>query len=126
MRSYKRSSEAELAEVERTHAHSQLSREPLSWTGKDPFLEHQVFDETSNRIVRKGGYDRRVHPKTTPEAAGDVVFASALPCAKMTRRGGTLVARVESQHDCTKADQVPHAAALRFDVQFRHDLTKGF
>ena len=51
----------------------------------DASLQHQVFDETSDGIVRERGDDRSVHPKAAPETAGDVVFTSALPCAKMTR-----------------------------------------
>src|SRR5271156_2699133 len=62
-------------------------------------LEHKVFHQASYRIVREGGYDGGIHPKASPEAAGDVVFAASFPGAKMARRGDALVPRVETQHD---------------------------
>ncbi len=99
-----------------------VKRHPAHILLTDAALKHQVFDQTSNRIVRQRGYDPRVHRKATPEPAVDVVFASTLPRPKMTGRGDSFVARVESQHDFSEADQVPHAAVLRFDVQLRHDL----
>src|SRR5712692_4644566 len=86
----------------------------------DASLEDQIFDKAANWIVRKGGHDGRVHPKASAKAAGDVVFASPFPCTKMARGGDALVARIEPQHDFAKADQVPHATALRLDIQFRH------
>src|SRR5260370_1607774 len=86
----------------------------------DASLEDQIFYKAANWIVRKGGYDGRIHPKAPAEAAGDVVFASPFPCTKMARGGDALVAWVEPQHYFAKADQVPHATVLQFDIQLRH------
>ncbi len=81
-----------------------VKRNPAHIFLTDASLEHQVFDETSDRIVSEGSDDRRVHAKASPEAAGYVVFASTLPYAKMTRRGDALVPWIEAQHDFAKAD----------------------
>ena len=40
----------------------------------DASLQHQVFDETPNGIVREGRHDRRIHAKAASEAPGNVVF----------------------------------------------------
>src|SRR5580700_11544709 len=88
----------------------------------DASLQHQVFDQPSNRIVRQSRYNRRVHPKGAPQAPGNVVFTSALPCTKMTGGRNAFIPRIEPQHDFTKTNEIPQAAILRFDTQLRHNL----
>src|SRR5580658_9317727 len=45
----------------------------------DAALEHEIFDEASDGVVCKGGDDGGAQAKAALEAAGDVVFAAALP-----------------------------------------------
>ena len=87
----------------------------------DAALQHEVFDEAADGIVRERGDDRGVHSKAALESAGDVVFAAAFPGAEVARGGNALVAGIEAQHDFAQAHQVPHAFAFWLDVQFRHD-----
>src|ERR1700728_1600476 len=75
-------------------------------------LQHQVFDEASNWIVREGRDNRRVHAETAPKPASHVVFASTFPRAKMARRGDAPIAGIEAEHDFAETHQVPHTSGF--------------
>src|SRR5271163_1433916 len=98
-------------------------RHPANIFLADASLQHQVFNQPSNWIVRESRYNRRVHPKGAPQAASNVVFASTLPRTKMTGGRDAFIPGIESQHDFPKANEIPHAAVLRFYIQLRHNLT---
>src|SRR5580693_992610 len=59
-------------------------------------LQHEVFHETTNRVIRECRHNRRVHAKTAPESTGYVVFASTFPRSKLTRCRYTIVPGIES------------------------------
>src|SRR5258708_12441506 len=85
-------------------------------------LKHEIFDETSDSVLSERGNDSRVHAKAASETTPHVVFASALPYAKVTRCGDALIAGIESQHDFSQAHQVPDASVLWFVLEFRPHL----
>src|ERR1700724_676863 len=85
-------------------------------------LKHEIFDEPFDSVLSERGNDSRVHPKAASETTRHVVFASPLPYAKVTPVGDALLARIESQHDFSQADQVPDASGLWFDLEFRHEF----
>src|SRR5580704_13760899 len=78
-------------------------------------LQHEVFHETTNRVIIECRHNRRVHTKTAPESAGYVVFASTFPRSKLTRSRYTIVTGIESEHDFPEAHQVPYAFVFRPD-----------
>jgi hypothetical protein len=97
------------------------SSDSIKWRPSNVFLadsslQHQVFNQSSDGVVRERRDDRCVHSKAAPEPACDVVFASALPCAELPRCGNALITRIKAQHHFTQADQIPHAIAFRFDL----------
>ena len=63
-------------------------------------------------VVSERGDDRRAHAETAAQPARHVVFAAALPDAKLTRGSQPALARVQSQHHLTERHQVI-AAFLR-------------
>ena len=85
-------------------------------------LKHEIFDQTSNGIIRKSSDDGGVHSEAPLQAAGNVVFASTFPRTELARCRNPLIAGIEPEHDFAKAHQVPHALAFWFDVQSRHDF----
>src|SRR3984893_17764901 len=118
------------------HAKASLGKiQPVAYTSSDSVerhpadiflthasLKHEIFDEASDSVLSERGNDSRVHAKAASETTRHVVFAAALPYAKVTRCGDALLARIESQHDFSQADQVPDASGLWFDLEFRHEF----
>jgi hypothetical protein len=102
-----------------------IIRFPANVVLADAALQHQVFDEATDWIVRQRSDDRGVHSKTALQAASHVVFAAAFPSAKMARGGNALIARIQAQHYFSQADQVPGALAFALNFQFCHDGGDG-
>src|SRR4051812_9976483 len=48
-------------------------------------LQHEVLDETPNRVVGEGRDDRGSLVEAAPQAAGDVIFAAAFPGVQHAR-----------------------------------------
>src|SRR4029077_15820350 len=119
-----------------THAKTPLGKiQPVAYTSSDAAeghpsdiflthtsLQHEIFDETSHSVLSERCNDSRVHAEAASETTRHVVFASALPYAKETRCGDALIAGIESQHAFSQTDQVPDAAGLCFDLEFRHEF----
>src|SRR5207253_2107549 len=80
-------------------------------------LQHQVFDETSDRIVDERRDDRGVESEAAAQSARDVVLAAALPRLKRARRGDAAVAGIESQHHLAEGDEI--VARGFFDLHLR-------
>ena len=62
--------------------------------GVDPALEDEVLDQSTHRVVGKGGHHRGAQSKAAPQAPGYVVFTAAFPgrescgpCGLARRRG---------------------------------------
>src|SRR5215467_319935 len=72
-------------------------------------LQHQVFDQTSHRVVRERRNHRRLHPERPAQAPRHVIFPAAFPHAKLARSMDADVAGIEAQHDFTEAHQIPAA-----------------
>ncbi len=75
-------------------------------------MQHEVFDEAADGVVRQSGDDRGAQAKTTAQAAGDVVLTAALPSAKGPCGVNAVFTRIKTQHHLTQADTIP-ADALR-------------
>src|SRR5260370_30876747 len=105
----------------RTHAKASLGKiQPVTHTAAhavilDPFdmrlidsaLINQILHETADGIICKCGYDRGVHPETTPQSARDIVFATAFPDLKSARGVNAAIAWIEPDHHFAQADQIP-------------------
>jgi hypothetical protein len=81
-------------------------------------LQHEIFDEASNRIIGERSDDGGLETKTASQSSRDVVLSAAFPNAKMAGGGNALVAGIEPQHYLSEADQIPLALRLCLDVQF--------
>src|SRR5579863_1657147 len=79
-------------------------------------LQHEVFHETTNRIVSQCRHNRCIHTKTTSQSASYVVFASTFPRSKLTGCRYAIVPRIESEHNFPEAHQIPHALVFRSDL----------
>src|SRR4029077_2613472 len=95
---YAKASLGEIQPVAHTSSDS-VERHPADIFLTHASLKHEIFDETSDSVLSQRGNDSRVHAKAPPETTRHVVFASALPDAKLTGCGDALIARIESQHD---------------------------
>src|ERR1700722_8163056 len=98
-----------------------VKRRPAHIFLADPALEHEIFKQSSDAIIRQGSNDRSIHSETALQTASHVVFATALPRPKMAGRGYALVARIKAQHHFPQADQIPGTLRLRLDLLHRHD-----
>jgi len=92
-------------------AHAVILR-PANVLLTDAALQHRIFDQAPNWMVRQCGYDRGFHSKTAPEASGDVVFTAAFPHAKMTRGRDAFIPRVEAKDHFSQTDCVPYTTTL--------------
>ena len=91
---------------------------PLHVRDVNATLQHEVLNETADRIVRERRDRRRLETKATTETAHDVVLAAAFPHLEVTRRMDASVARIETKHDFAERGGVPLARASRLDDQF--------
>ena len=76
----------------------------------DAALEHQVFDEAADGVVRERGDDGGVEAEAALQPAGDVVLAAALPHLERARGVDAEVAGIEPQHDFAEGHAVPAQA----------------
>ena len=83
----------------------------------DSALINQILDQATDRILRECGYDRGVHPETTPQSARDVVFAAPFPDLKSARCVNATVAGIEPEHHFAETHKIPSANTLRFDTR---------
>jgi hypothetical protein len=67
-------------------------------------LQHQILNQSANRIIGQDGHDPCPQAETTSQTAGDVVFAASFPRAKFPCRGNSNLARIETQHHFTQAE----------------------
>src|SRR5262249_40381582 len=72
----------------------------------DAALQHEVFDETADRIVDQRGNDRRAHPEAAPQPARDVVFAAALPHMKRTGGCDAALAGIQAEHHLAETYEI--------------------
>jgi hypothetical protein len=92
--------EAPLSEVE---AVANLASYAVIW---NPFeqgsvnsaLQHQVFNEAADGVVGERGGNGGAQAEAAAQAAGDVVFAAALPNLEMARGMDAVLAGIEAQH----------------------------
>ena len=75
----------------------------------DAALEHQVFDEASDRVVGERRHDGCRQAEAAAQPAGDVVLAAAFPGLERAGRANTPVTRIEAQHDLAERDERPAA-----------------
>ena len=72
-------------------------------------LEHQVFQQVADFAIGNGRDHRRPQSEAAAQAAGDVVFAAALPNLELAGGADASVARVQPQHDFAQRQGVPAA-----------------
>src|SRR5262249_33308992 len=77
-----------------------------------PTLQHQVFYQSPDWIVRERRNHRRAHPKAAPQSTRHVVLAAAFPDAELASRRASYIARIEPQHHLAEAHQIPTASSL--------------
>ena len=78
-------------------------------------LVDEVLHEAAHRVVDQRGHHRRVQAEAALEAAGDVVFAAALPHLERARGVDAALAGVEAEHHLAEAHLVPAAGRLVLD-----------
>jgi hypothetical protein len=71
-------------------------RNPPKMFEVDASLEHKIFDQAADGVIRKSGDDSGIQPEASAKAASDVVFASAFPRAKMAGSGDAVIAGIEA------------------------------
>ena len=85
---------------------------PADKRSVDAAFEDEVLDEAADGIVgERGGYSG-AQAEAAAQAAGHVVFAAALPGAKVARGVDAHVAGIEAKHDLAEADAVPAAVGI--------------
>jgi len=83
--------------------------DPLEQREVDTALEHEVFDEAADGVVGERGGDGGAQAEAATEAAGDVVFAAALPDLELAGGVDAGVAGIEAEHDFAEGEAVPAA-----------------
>ena len=83
-----------------------VERNPFDERRIDAALHDEIFDETTDGIVGKGGHDGGAFAEAFAEAAGDVVFAAAFPDVEGARRVDAAFAWIEAEHDFTEGDDI--------------------
>jgi hypothetical protein len=83
-------------------------------------LKHEIFDETSHRIVGKRRNSRGLQTKATTQTAHDIVFAAAFPHLELACAVDATIARIKTKHDLSKARGIPHARTSRLYIQTFH------
>ena len=73
----------------------------------DTALKHEVLDQAADRIVDQAGDDGGTQIEAAAKAAGNVVFAAALPNVEIACARYAVVTRVEAEHDLAEAEKVP-------------------
>ena len=94
-----------------------VERAPEDVAHVDAALEHEVLDETADRIVRERGDRRRLETEAAAQAAHDVVLAAAFPDLELAGGVDAPVARIEAEHDFTEGRRVPLTRTGRLDVK---------
>ena len=59
----------------------------------------------------------RLHPETTTQTAGHVVFAAALPNLEVASRMDAAFTGIEPQHDFAQAQKIPAALIFGFNIK---------
>src|SRR2546430_7855121 len=83
--------------------------QPADVTAVYPALQNEVLDQAADRVVGQGRYHRRPQPEASAQAAGDVIFTTALPGAERPGGGDPAFPRIEPQHYLPEGGQVPPA-----------------
>ncbi len=100
-----------------------IKRHPLHMAHIHPALQHEIFHEPSNRIIRKRRHRRRPQPKTTPQPTHHIIFAAAFPHTKFPRRMNTTIPGIKPQHDLAQTRRIPLAVRGTLQIQLvRHLL----
>src|SRR6185437_14161110 len=81
-------------------------REPVDRRGVDASLEDEVFNQSPDVVVHECGDEGGAAAEATPQAAGNVVFAAALPDLERARRPDAPFARIESEHHFAQGHDV--------------------
>src|SRR5579864_4994729 len=90
--------------------------EPGDPGGVHPSLKDEVFDQSSDVVVRERGDESGAVSEAAAEAAGDVVFAAAFPDLERARRADASITRIESKHHFAQRDDVVPARLPRPDL----------
>ena len=106
--------EAALSKVEAVAhgAADAVVRNPADERRIDAALENEVFNEAADGIVGERGGDGGAQAEAAAQAAGDVVFAAALPHLKLARGVDAAFAGIEAKHDFAEAEAVPAAIGI--------------
>ena len=120
-------SEAAFGEVEAVAdiAADAIVLDPFEQGEVDAALEHEVFDKAADGVVGKRGGDGGTQAEAATEAAGDVVFAAALPDLEVAGGVDAGVAGIEAEHDFAKGKAVPAAGGVG-DYERVHGVQAAF
>ena len=114
--------EAALGEVDAVAADSAdaVGFLPVDQIGVHAALLDEVLHELADLVVGECGDDGGIHAEALVQAADDVVFAAAFPCAEGAGGADTALARIETEHDLAEGYGVKTAFFFRTQIQF-HD-----
>ena len=79
-----------------------VKRHPFDELRIDATLQNEIFNQVTDFVFGEGGDDGGVHSKRASQTAGNVVFAAAFPCPKLSRRANPSLTGIETQHDFTR------------------------
>jgi TonB-dependent receptor len=89
-------------------------------------LQDQILGQGPHLVARQGGDDRGPHAEGFAQAAGDIVFAAALPDLEAAGCPDPALTRVEAQHDLAQGDAIPAAVFGRSNgQQVCHFISEG-
>src|SRR4029077_8902824 len=93
-------SESALREIQpiTNRATDSVVRYPSNVLLRNTPLQHEIFDEASDRIIGERSDDGGLETKAAAQSSRHVVLSAAFPSAKMAGGGNAFVAGIEPQH----------------------------
>ena len=106
--------EAALSKVEAVAngAADAVIRNPADERSIDAALQDEVFNQAADGVVGERGGDGGAQAEAAAQAAGDVVFAAALPHLKLARGVDAAFAGIEAKHHFAQAQAIPAALGI--------------
>ena len=75
-------------------------------------LQDEVFHQPAHLVFGQRGGNGGAQPKTAPQAAGNVIFAAALPHLELPRGVDAALAGIEAKHHFAQAQAVPASGRI--------------
>ena len=92
-------------------------RNPLDEGDVHAALEHEILNETADRIIRERRDRARAEAEAAAESARHVVLAAAFPHIELAGGMDAARARIEAEHDLSEREDVVFARVGGFDFQ---------